>query len=75
MATLRERLAAWLQPESYAVELRNGTVVFFEARRARIRRDGRLVFWSWWTLVGAIETGEWIRFQAGLTPDDLGSNQ
>ena len=61
------------QLESYAVEMQDGQVIFFEATRAHICR-GRLVFRVGLRLVGAVERGEWTRFVAGLTPGDLRDN-
>lgn len=62
------------QPESYAVEMENGKVIFIEATRARVW-FGRLLFWEGLRLVGAVERGQWGRFAAGLTPDDLRNNE
>ena len=62
------------QPESYAVRMQDGTVVFYEAKRAHIWR-GRLLFFDGLRLVGAVERGEWIRFMAGLTLADLRGNE
>ncbi len=61
------------QLESYAVEMQDGVVVFFEAVRVHIWR-GRLLFRVGLRLVGAVERGEWARFVVGLTPGDLRQN-
>ena len=58
--------------DSFAVETQDGGYLFFEANRARIRRDGRLEFRTgWWTLEGAIQSGEWVWWEKGLTRDAL----
>jgi hypothetical protein len=58
--------------ESFAVETQDGTLVFFEANRYWVDRDGRLQFKvSWFRRVGTVEKGEWVRVQAGLSERDF----
>ena len=59
-----------MKVESYAVEMRDGLVVFYSARWFIIWR-GRLIFWDRLRKVGAVEKGEWIRVLRGLSEDDI----